>query len=159
MCYFCDEKFSFNHRCPNRQFLLLQIKDDNKDPISTTVSQGVQEDEIVEPEDHHLSFSALKGGRRVGTIRFIAYIEKLSVTVLIVGDSFDNFLQPRVAKFLKLPVEPATQVTVMVDNGYYMSIEGLVKQLKIQAQGNTFQLPIFLLLISGADLNLGAIVG
>ena len=25
---------------PNRHFLLLQMKDDNEDPISTTVSQG-----------------------------------------------------------------------------------------------------------------------
>jgi len=23
LCYFCDDKFTFNHRCPNRQFMLL----------------------------------------------------------------------------------------------------------------------------------------
>jgi len=108
LCYCCDEKFSFNHKCHNRQSLLLQMEDDNEDPISTIIPQGTQEDEIVESEDHHLSFNALKGGRGVGTIRFIAYIEKLPVTVLIDGGSSDNFLQPRVAKFLKLPVEPAT---------------------------------------------------
>ena len=68
------------------------MTNDNEDPISTNVSQGAQEDEIVEPEDHHLSFSALKGGRGVGTIRFIAYIKKLPVTVLIDGCSFvSNF--------------------------------------------------------------------
>ena len=128
------------------------MEDDNEDPISTIVPQGTQEDEIVESEDHHLSFNALKGGRGVGTIKFIAYIEKLPVTVLIDGGSSDNFLQPRVAKFLKLPVEPATQFRVMVGNGNYMSTEGLVKQLKVQAQDNTFQLPVFLLPISGVDL-------
>ena len=37
-----------------------------------------------------------------------------------------------------------------------MSAEGLVKQLKVQAQGNIFQLPVFLLPISGADIILGA---
>ena len=131
LCYFCDEKLSFNHRCPNRHFLLLQMKDDNEDPISTTVSQGAREDEIVEPKDHHLSFNALKGGRGVGTIKFIAYIEKLHVTVLIDGGSSDNFLQPRMAKFLKLPMEPTTQFRVMVGNDNYMSVEGLVKQLKV----------------------------
>ena len=108
LCYFCDEKLPFNHKCPNRQFILLQMEDDNEDPSSTIVPQGTQEDEIVEFEDHHLSFNALKGGKGVGTIRFIAYIEKLLVTVLIDGGSSDNFLQPRVAKFFKLPVEPAT---------------------------------------------------
>ena len=59
-------------------------------------------------EEHHLSLNALKGGRGVGTIRFMAYIDKLPVKVLVDGGSSDNFLQPRVAKFLKLLVEPTT---------------------------------------------------
>ena len=29
LCYFCDEKFSFNHKCPNRQLLLLQSETDD----------------------------------------------------------------------------------------------------------------------------------
>lgn len=104
------------------------MEDDKEDPMSTIVPQGTQEDEIEEYEDHHLSFNALKGGRGVGTIRFIAFIENLPVTVLIDGGSSDNVLQPRVAKFLKLPVEPATQIRVMVGKGNYMYVEGLVKQ-------------------------------
>jgi len=51
----------------------------------------------------------------------MAYIDKLPMTVLIDGGSSDNFLQPRVAKFLKLPVEPATQFRVMVGNGNYLT--------------------------------------
>ena len=60
------------------------------------------------------------------------------------------------AKFQKLSVEPTTQFRVMVGNGNYMTAEGLVKQLKVQAQGNVFHLPVFLLPISGAYLILGA---
>ncbi|KAL2337146.1 hypothetical protein Fmac_011592 [Flemingia macrophylla] len=44
----------------------------------------------------------------------------------------------------------------MVGNSNYMSIEGLIKQLKVQAQGNTLQIPVFLLPISGTDFILGA---
>jgi len=29
LCYFCDDKFTFNNRCPNRQFLFLQLTDEN----------------------------------------------------------------------------------------------------------------------------------
>jgi len=57
-----------------------------------------------------------------------------------------------VAKFLKLQVEPVSQFRVMVGNGNYMSAEGLIKQLKVQAQGNTFQFQVFLLPIYSADL-------
>ena len=45
---------------------------------------------------------------------------------------------------------------VMVGNGNYMTAEGLIQQLVITAQGNTLQLPVYLLPISGADLILGA---
>lgn len=107
-------------------------------------------------KDHHLSFNALKGGLGVGTIRFLAYVDKLPVIVLIDGGSSDSFLHPCIAKFLKLPVEPATKFKVMVGNGNYMTAEGLVKKLRVQAQGNVFHLPVFLLPIFGADLILGA---
>jgi len=29
LCYFCDENFSLNHKCPNRQFLMLQWEKEN----------------------------------------------------------------------------------------------------------------------------------
>ena len=118
LCYFYDEKFSFSHKCPNRQFLFLQLEDEDvEDYSSLIVPSIVQEVETIEPDDHYSSLNALKGGVGVGTIRFMAYIDKLSVTVLIDRGSSNNFLQPRVAKFLKLLVEPVTQFRVMVGNG------------------------------------------
>ena len=134
LCYFCDEKFYFSHKCPNRQFLFLQLEEEDVEDSSSLIAPSdVQEVETIEPDDHHLSLNALKGGVGVSTIRLMAYIDKLPVTVLIDGGSSDNFLQPRVAKFLKLLVEPTTQFRVMVGNGNYMTAEGLVKQLKVQA--------------------------
>lgn len=91
-------------------------------------------------DDHHLSLNALKGGTGVVTIRFLAFIDKLSVIVLIDSDSSDNFLQPCIAKFFKLPIKPAPSFKVMVGNDNYMAVEGLVQNLIIQAQGNVFQL-------------------
>jgi len=52
--------------------------------------------------DHHLSLNVHKGGIGIGTIFFLAYIDKLVTTILIYASSLDNFLQPRVAKFFKL---------------------------------------------------------
>ncbi|XP_019425047.1 PREDICTED: uncharacterized protein LOC109333920 [Lupinus angustifolius] len=151
LCYFCDDKFTFNHKCPNRQLLFLQLEDDAGE---STISVEVPQDEQV--IDHHLSLNALKGGLGIGTIRFVAHIDKLPITVLIDGGSSDNFLQPRIVKFLKLPTEPAPRFKVMVGNGNYMSAEGVIQELKVHAQGNFFQLPVFLLPILGADLILGA---
>ncbi|XP_019460067.1 PREDICTED: uncharacterized protein LOC109359827 [Lupinus angustifolius] len=151
LCYFCDNKFTFNHKCPNRQLLFLQTEEDEEE---YAISDEIPKDEQV--LNHHLSLNALKGGLGVGTIRFVAHIGTLPIIVLIDGGSSDNFLQPRIAKFLKLPIEPAPRFRVMVGNGNYMAAEGVIQELKVHAQGNYFQLPVFLLPISGADLILGA---
>lgn len=92
----------------------------------------------------------------MGTIQFVAHINTLPVKVFVDSGSSDNFLQPRVAKFLKLPVEPTPLFRVMVGNGNYMTVEGMIRELNMQAQGNKFQLPVILLPISGVDLILGA---
>jgi len=93
LCYFCDEKFYFSHKCPNRQFLFLQLEDEDvEDSSSLVVPLVVQEVETTKPNDHHLSLNASKGGVGVGTIKFMAYIDKLPMTVLIDGGSSDNFL-------------------------------------------------------------------
>ena len=155
LCYFCDENFSFNHKCPNRQLLLLQSKNDDAELEfydSEDIFDSVADNAKVILEDHHLSLNALKGGMGVGTIRFMAYIGKLLVKVLVDGGSSNNFLQPRVAKFLKLPVEPTPFFKVMVGNGNYMEAEGMISKLTIKAQNARFQLPVLLLPVSGADL-------
>ena len=143
-CYFCDEKFYFNHKCPNIQCFVLQLEkeehENEKEPLDDTV-----EHELPTKDGHHLSLNALKGGLGVGTIKFIAYIDTLYVTMLIDGGSSDNFLQPRVAKFLKRPVVQALRFKVMVGNGNYMESERLIQDFKLQAQCNVFKLSAFLL--------------
>ena len=95
LCYFCDEKFSFTHKCPNRQLLLLQNESDDVElegHDSKDIIDNVNGNAEVILENHHLSLNALKGGRGVGIIRFTAYVDKLPVKVLVDGGSSDNFL-------------------------------------------------------------------
>lgn len=75
--------------------------------------------------------------------------------MLIDGGSSDNFLQPRIAKFLKLPIEPAPLFRVVAGNGNYMQAEGLVKNIQVEVRGYNIQLPMYLLPVSGANLLLG----
>ncbi|XP_017431896.1 uncharacterized protein LOC108339268 [Vigna angularis] len=155
LCYFCDEKFSFNPKCPNKQCFVLQLGEDESDNMELE-TELPQDKEATGNEDHHLSLNALKGGFGVGTIRFTTHIGTMSVKVLIDGGSSDNFLQPRVVKFLKLPVVMTPSFKVMVGNGNYMESEGLIQNLTLIAQGNVFTLSVFLLSFSSADLILGA---
>ena len=135
LCYFCDDKFTFNHKCPDRQMLMLQLEDDEGEAEMSFDVVSRDNNSIVETginNPHHLSLNALKGGLGVGTIRFVAHINTLPVRVLVDGGSSNNFLQPRVAKILKLPIEPSPLFKVMVGNGNYMTVVGMIKELNLQ---------------------------
>ncbi|CAJ2678816.1 unnamed protein product [Trifolium pratense] len=76
---------------------------------------------ITNQPEHHLSLNAMKGTSNMGVLRFAGSIEHIAVQVLIDGSSSDNFLQPRIAKFFKLPIEPGPQFKVLVGNGEIMT--------------------------------------
>ncbi|CAJ2644751.1 unnamed protein product [Trifolium pratense] len=158
LCYWCDEKFSFTHKCPNRQLMLLQyddgdtqLFDESPDPPDlTTNSLDTNLPEL------HLSMNAMKGTNNMGVMRFAGSIGHIDVQILIDGGSSDNFVQPRIAKFLKLPVEPAPIFKVLVGNGEIMTAEGVIKQLPINIQSHKLEVSAYLLPVAGADVILGA---
>lgn len=90
-----------------------------------------------EPEqvNHHLSYNALKGSFGLGTMRFTGTINGMVVQILLDSGSSDNFLQPRIANYLKLLIEPAPNFQVLVGNGNSLVAEGSVKQLEVKIQG------------------------
>ncbi|MCH87636.1 hypothetical protein A2U01_0008513 [Trifolium medium] len=154
LCYFCDEKFSPAHKCPNRQFMLLQLETEDESQLDTPVPAA--EEVILEEDTHHLSLNAMRGSNGVGTIRFTGQIGSIQVKILVDGGSSDNFIQPRIAQVLKLPIEPAPNLRVLVGNGQMLSAEGLIQQLPLHIQGQEVKVPVYLLQISGADVILGS---
>ncbi|MCH98212.1 hypothetical protein A2U01_0019212, partial [Trifolium medium] len=48
LCYFCDEKFSPAHKCPNRQVMLLQLTNEDDSQSDTTL---VFDEELTVEED------------------------------------------------------------------------------------------------------------
>nr|KYP49650.1 hypothetical protein KK1_028622 [Cajanus cajan] len=154
LCYTCDEKFTPQHRCPNRHFMILQVDDDPS--IIEAETQDSAAAAIIPDQEHHLSFNALKGNSGLGTIRFTGQLKGHPVKILLDSGSSDNFLQPRVAQFLKLPIQPAEQFKVMVGNGHSMTAEGVISDLVVDVQGHQIHCPVYLLPVAGANLILGA---
>ncbi|GAU45358.1 hypothetical protein TSUD_239070 [Trifolium subterraneum] len=109
-----------------------------------------------EETQHHLSLNAMKGNSGMGIIRFTGMIGNIEVQVLVYGESLDTYLQPRIAQFLKVPIEPTPSFQVLVGNGQCLTVEGIVRQLHIQVQGHELIVPTYLLPVAGADLILGS---
>jgi len=87
----------------------------------------------------------------VGTIKFVAHVGTMPIKVLIDGGSLDNFLQPKVAHFLNIPVETGPSFKVMVGNSGRNDSTTTSERTR-----SCFTLSVFLLPISSADLILGA---
>jgi hypothetical protein len=106
--------------------------------------------------DHHLSLNAMNGCSSLGTLRFTGQVNGKDVQILVDDGSTDNFFQPRLAKFLKLPIEPVPNFNVLVGNGHKMVAEGKISYLTVSVQGHDMHIPVFLLPFAGADLILGS---
>lgn len=61
------------------------------------------------------------------------------------GGSLDNFLQPWIAEFLQLSMEPGPCFNVLVGNGQSMIVDGVVPKLPITLQEHELTIHVFLL--------------
>jgi len=67
--------------------------------------QPDQVDASLDSMHFYLSHAALGNSLSLRTLRIHGFIQGLQVTILIDSGSSHNIVQPRVAEFLKLPIE------------------------------------------------------
>jgi len=146
LCFTCDAKFSPSHRCPNKQYLLLQLQEeeDFKLEPDSPDENNIYQIQSLEQE-HHLSFNAFKEVVGIGTMRFQGIINGVKVQVLLDSGSSDNFLQPRIAHCLKLVIEPTSRFHVLVGNGNSLTLEGMMRKVEVQIQEHSLKLPVYFL--------------
>lgn len=102
------------------------------------------------------SFSDFKAGQPTPkTLRFTASVNGHPVYVLIDASSSHNILQPRIANFLHLPVQPIDSFSVIMGNGAHLECFGLCPGVPLLILTHTFHTPFYLLYIQGADVVLG----
>jgi len=180
LCFNCDERFHTGHRCKSKQFLLLLsdnetteisselyalIIDDppidvspyvtNKPDSPTTTSDPNSPTTEDAPAMFHLSLQAATGQPSPRTLRFQAAINNHPVTVLIDFGSSHNIIQPRIAHFLHLPVQPSSSFTVMVGNGKQLQCTGIGINTPIVINQTLLPTSLYVIPIQGADIVLG----
>lgn len=159
LCFNCDEKYSPIHRCQNKKLLLLQWSEETSNSSDQEISDFVvelEEGTTVEEIDPKTSLNAMNSSGASGTMRFTGYVKGQSVKVLLDGGSDDNFIQPRVAKFLHLDIQPTATFKVLVGDGNFLQVEGKIDPFKISIQGCKLAFPVYLLPIAGAEVIMGA---
>lgn len=157
LCYNCDDKWSANHRCKGR--VLLFIADEQPSPPDTTDHDFVENQTLAlenDPApssdiDSHISLHALAGVPSSETFRIYGTIKNARLTVLVDSESTHNFLQPRIAQFLKLSTQNTHPLQVMVGNGSMLACDQIFPNTHLSIQGHPFVVSFHLLQISGAD--------
>jgi hypothetical protein len=96
--------------------MMLQLTGGDEENIAPDPTEVDLVTPNEEESQHHLSLNAMKGHSGLGIIRFTALIGNIEVQVLVDGGSSDTYLQPRIAQFLKVPVEPTPKFQVLVGN-------------------------------------------
>jgi len=165
LCYNCDEKWSSSHRCKGRVFLLIADPDDpaTSEPPSTDYPHFPATEPNPTPDETnpvldpnaphpHISLHALAGVPASDTFRLYGLINSARVTILVDSSSTHNFVQPRVAKFLSLPVKETTTLRVMVGNGSVLQCHQSCSDTQVLMQGHTITVTLWVLPLSGADI-------
>ncbi|XP_028755422.1 uncharacterized protein LOC114714818 [Neltuma alba] len=153
LCYTCDEKFSPSHRCPNKQLMMLQSEEEAHEDSKYMVGEEQGEAEVTL---HHLSLYALRGTHGPATIRFNGSILGTNMQILLDGGSSDTFIHPRMVHHLKLPIEIAKEIRVLGGFGRILRTNETVVQVPVQICGHTLAITMYVLLVVGVDMIMGA---
>ena len=106
--------------------------DELSQEISTSPAAATNEVSELTPEDPypHISLHALSGLPSSETFCLYGELNHAHLTILIDSGSMHNFLQPRIAQFLHLPVKSTQPLRVLVRNGSILNCDQLRRNIR-----------------------------
>lgn len=81
---------------------------------------------------------------------------RTNVSMFLDGGSSYNFIQPRLVKHFKLPIEKVPDFKVMVGGGNHLQGNSVVRELPLIIDGNHINISAYALEATGYDVVLGA---
>lgn len=121
LCYFCNEKYVFVHKCKNLKQLYLIKVEEHEEVESEHEKEATSEDqeiELIRPlEQMEISLHALNGSLGFRTLRVTGYHYKKPLYILEDMGSSHNFIDSEVVKGLGCQVTSTTPQAVRTTNG------------------------------------------
>ncbi|KAF7818664.1 Transposon Ty3-G Gag-Pol polyprotein [Senna tora] len=118
LCYYCDEKYSLNHKCKPTFSLLL-----GQEELAEILDNPSQEVIIEEPQDEaeqvtpEISFNALEGQYHPSTLRVLGNYGDHVLNILVDNGSTHNIIKASLAETLFLPKTPIIPFKVLTGSG------------------------------------------
>ncbi|XP_060969922.1 uncharacterized protein LOC133037114 [Cannabis sativa] len=149
LCYTCEEKFHYGHKCKNK--MLIMCVQDEED---ASMGADEEEHEIDSPEEE-VSLNSLSNSLNPRIFRITAKHGNESLEVLVDTSSNNNFIQESLATQLNLPWEETKRFKVYMGNGNFLLCYKLCKEVELWLQGHRFIVDLYVLPICGLDVVLG----
>ena len=102
-----------------------------------------------------ISFHALVGQLIPRTLCALGSISASPVQALVDGDSIHNFVQDCVAQFLGLELLNIDKFHMLVGNSDEIRCSHVCRKVPVKAHGHIFEVDLYIIPLSGADLALG----
>ena len=131
---------------------LLRYADDDDD-FESEAFEGGTPDQLIAADISHIH--SMNGDRRSRPLKVVGLIQEKEVCILIDTGSDRDFLHPRIAEKLHLPLAPIRPFRVYVGNGEALLCTHMAKETKLTIQGNEFVVDLYILPIHGPDIILG----
>ena len=131
-CYYCDAKYSLNHKCASKPQIFILDSDDTNELISdddANVAEHPLLNKIAAPSE--LSLHTLSVTSSSSQLRFLGSLAGYSAQVLVDSGGSLNFIQSRLALHFPLPFESVPCFYVAVGNGPKLYIEGCIYNVSL----------------------------
>lgn len=151
LCYNCDENFALGHKCKTQKLFLMEGNWPEDDGGGDT-----DDEDGIDMDSPEISLHAMTGSQSPQTMRVKGFLRRLNLMILVDTGSTHNFLSPRVANKLGLPISKDSRFEVVVANGDRIHCLGACEGVKLLIQVLEIQTDFFILQLGGYDAVLGA---
>ncbi|XP_021995709.2 uncharacterized protein LOC110892882 [Helianthus annuus] len=151
-CFGCNEKYTPNHVCKNKQLFSIEIIDidcNDENTLHEMVMNPFQDQEPC------ISLNAIMRVPSYSTMRVIGAIGTKPLQILIDSGSTHNFLNLELALRMRYPIKEVAELNITVADGNKTSCTQLCENFKWMMQGNWFSTDVMLVPLSNYDMVLG----
>ncbi|XP_062104135.1 uncharacterized protein LOC133815295 [Humulus lupulus] len=150
LCFTCDEKFSYGHKCKNRMLILCA-----QDEEETNLETESTDQDGHQSEEAEVSLNTLSNSLNPRIFRIMAKHGTETLEVLIDTGSNNNIIQASLAERLALKWEDTTRFKVYMGNGNFLVCSKICIGVELLMQGHQFVVDLYVLPICGLDIVLG----
>ncbi|XP_071705151.1 uncharacterized protein [Rutidosis leptorrhynchoides] len=160
LCFYCDEKYSPNHKCSGQLYSLEVVVDNSEDETvveeeSVQVNEIVQLTEVDQYTQPQLSLNALTGTDNYQTMRVTGHVNKYKVHILIDSGSTHNFLDYETAKRLGCRLNSTVPMQVLIPGGNKIITSNACDKVVWTINSAVFSSEMVLIPLVGTEMVLG----